>query len=293
MKTGCTIFLVALVAFGASWWGLVRGPLHQLGRQTQEVVLQSSENWPPQRTGEATLGLDVYRACGCAACHTEQVSQTGVADEISLTSLGNNKAADFREFIKSLMLVPELYNYSNTIVGNLERWQGTLPVKLYSGDDSAVVAALADKLKGVGVKTDARVVTSGADISRGWGVRQSVAADYLYDQPIQLGSLRAGPDLTLAGVRDPDLNWQLQHLYAPQSLVKDSTMPPFRFLFQVRKVGAAPAPDALRLPADFAPPAGMEVVPTVKARQLAAYLLSLKANEPLYEAPFTPVTAAK
>jgi hypothetical protein len=70
-------------------------------------------------------------------------------------------------------------------------------------------------------------------------------------------------------------------------------MPAFRFLFEVRKIGAHPAPDALVLPKEFAPPDGMEVVPTLAARQLAAYLVSLKANAPLYEAPFTPVTAAK
>jgi cytochrome c oxidase cbb3-type subunit 2 len=46
----------------------------------------------------------------------------------------------------------------------------------------------------------------------------SVAADYLYDFPVQLGSLRAGPDLANIGVRAPDANWQLQHLYAPKSI---------------------------------------------------------------------------
>jgi hypothetical protein len=70
-------------------------------------------------------------------------------------------------------------------------------------------------------------------------------------------------------------------------------MPACRFLFEVRKTGAQPSPDALALKNEFAPPAGMEVVPTAEARQLAAYLLSLKANAPLYEAPFTPVNAAK
>ena len=111
---------------------------------------------------------------------------------------------------------------------------------------------------------------------------------------MQLGNLRAGPDLSLVGVRDPDANWQLQHLYAPRSIVKNSTMPAFRSLFLVReKAGEPGSPEALVLPQEFAPAADMEVVPTAEARELAAYLLSLKANAPLYEAPFTPVTAAK
>jgi len=293
MKTGLTVFLATAVAFGASWLGLVYGPIAQLGGQQQTVVLQSGDTWPQQRTGDATLGLQVYRAYGCAACHTQQARQSGVADEITLTSLGSDKAADLKDYVKTLLVLPSLLEASNTIVANLEAWNGQVPLTLYSGQDSAVVATLADKLKAGGLKTDARVVASGPDLARGWGVRQSVAADYLYDVPVQLGSLRAGPDLSIIGVRSPDVNWQLQHLYAPRSLVKSSTMPAFRFLFTVRKAGAQPAPDALVLPPEFAPAAGLEVVPTAEARQLAAYLVSLKATAPLYEAPFTPVTAAK
>ena len=68
-------------------------------------------------------------------------------------------------------------------------------------------------------------------------------------------------------------------------------MPPFKFLFQVRKIGASPSPDALNLPQEFAPADGYEVVPKPVAKELAAYLLSLRADAPLYEAPFTPITA--
>jgi len=294
MRTGFSVFLVTLLALGASWFGLVNGPIQQLGGAKEAAVLQSGEKWPQQRTGDATLGLQVYRANGCAACHTEQIRQTGAASEISLTDLGARKPTDFKEFIKSLMLVPELMNASNIIVGNIEKWDGSTPVVLYSGEDNAVVSTLADKLKPVGVKTDARIVATGADIARGWGTRQSVAADYLYDVPVQLGNLRAGPDLSTIGVRQPDMNWQLAHLYAPRYLVKNSTMPAFRYLFTVRnKVNGQSSPDALVLPKEFMPAGDVEVIPTTEAKQLAAYLLSLKNNVPLYEAPFTPITAAK
>jgi hypothetical protein len=294
VKTGFCVFLAAFVALGASWFGFVYGPLKQLGGAKETVVLQSADKWPVQRPGDATLGLQVYRANGCAACHTEQIRQTGAANKLSLVNLGVHQAADLKDFIASLLgTVPELMNFSNAVAGNLAGWNGELPKLIYTGADDTVVRLLGDKLKAVGVKTEARVVATGADIARGWGVRQSVAADYLYDAPVQLGNLRAGPDLANIGVRSPDLNWQLQHLYAPCSLVKNSTMPAFRYLFTVRKVGAQPAPDALVLPKEFAPADGFEVVPTAEARQLAAYLAGLKNNVPLYEAPFTPITAAK
>jgi cytochrome c oxidase cbb3-type subunit 2 len=105
---------------------------------------------------------------------------------------------------------------------------------------------------------------------------------------VQLGSQRVGPDLADVGARLGNADWQLLHLYAPQSVVKNSAMPPFRFLFETKKIGDASSPDALNLPKEFAPPAGYEVVPTPEAKHLAAYLLSLRADAPLYEAPFTP-----
>lgn len=288
MKTGFCVFLASLAALGASWLGLVYAPLQQLGSAKETAILQSSYQWPQQRTGDATLGLQVYRANGCAACHTEQIRQTGVASEISLTGIGTNDAKEVVKFITSLMIVPELINSSNAIVGQLANWDGSLPKVLYAGDESIVADTLGDKLKAGGLKHEARIVASGPDITRGWGVRQSVAADYLFDIPVQLGSLRAGPDLSNIGVRSPDVNWQLLHLYAPRALVKNSTMPAFRHLFHMRKIGAKPSPEALVLRPEFAPPAGFEVVPTAEARQLAAYLVALKANVPLYEAPFTP-----
>ncbi len=97
---------------------------------------------------------------------------------------------------------------------------------------------MSDQITAAGGKVETHIIATGADIARGWGIRRSVAADYLYDDPVQPGSLRAGPDLANLGVRDPDLNWQLVHLYAPQAVAKNSAMPPFRFLFEVRENSA-------------------------------------------------------
>ena len=118
-------------------------------------------------------------------------------------------------------------------------------------------------------------------------MRGSVAEDYLYDNPVQLGSLRAGPDLADEGTRLPDINWQLVHLYAPRSLIEGSMMPPYRYLFEVRKIGRKPSPDALVLPPELVL-AGREIIPTPEAKELAAFLLSLHVNTPLPDAPVTP-----
>ena len=231
----------------------------QLGGAKQTTILKTSDVYPVGRPGEANQGLSVYRANGCAACHTEQVRQTGIACNVELMDAGKNPEA-VTNLISSLVLT------------NLTK---------------EVADRAADQITAAGGKTEIHIVATGSDIARGWGMRQSVAEDFLHDQPVQLGSLRAGPDLSNIGAR-ADANWQLLHLYTPQSVVKGSTMPPFRYLFEVRKIGREPSPDALKLPPEFAPPAGCEVVPTPEAVELAAYLLSLRATAPLYDAPIAP-----
>ena len=64
----------------------------------------------------------------------------------------------------------------------------------------------------------------GPDLARGWG-RATVAADYAYDRPHLLGTMRTGPDLMNIGVRQPSEQWHLGHLYQPRAYVPGSIMP--------------------------------------------------------------------
>src|SRR5207248_4915906 len=111
---------------------------------------------------------------------------------------------------------------------------------------SAADAAV-ERLEPTGAKPEVKVVPTGPDIARGWGKRRSVAEDFLFDQPVMLGSQRIGPDLADVGSRLPVAEWHLQHLYHPQIVVSKSVMPPYRFLFEKRKIGREPSPDALKL----------------------------------------------
>jgi len=126
------------------------------------------------------------------------------------------------------------------------------------------------------------------DLERGWGNRRSVASDYLYDRTVLLGSQRVGPDLSNIGLRAPGAEWLLLHLYDSQTVMPPgvkSVMPPYRFLFETRKIGARPSPDALKLAGKLAPAPGYEVVPTARARELVAYLQSLRTDSILFETP--------
>lgn len=266
MKNGFVIFLTAFAVLVASWVTFVLAPQLQLGRAKQVPVLNSSDVYPTSRPGEAAQGLAVYRANGCAACHTEQVQQDGVVCNVVLSSAGKNPSA----------------------VSNL------LATLTLTGITEEAAQMAGDQITALGGKVETHILPTGPDIARGWGLRHSVAEDFLYDHPVQLGSVRIGPDLAGVGSRSPDANIVLQHLYAPKSVVKGSAMPPFRYLFEIKKkVGGAFSPDALNLPEGFAPADGYEVVPKPDAKKLVAYLLSLHADVPLYNAPFTPAATAK
>jgi cbb3-type cytochrome oxidase cytochrome c subunit len=284
MKNSFLVFLASLIALGGSWCGFVLAPVLQLGGGKQTTILNSTDLYPLDRPGMANQGLQVYRANGCAACHTEQVQQSGVTCDVVLTGDETNQYAAVRAITNE---IEEFHLQLDSYIG-----PPGLPYTILTGVNKTVADAVSDKISTAKGKAEIHIVATGPDIDRDWGRRHSVAEDFLYDDPVQLGSLRIGPDLADVGTRQPDANWQLVHLYAPQSVVKGSAMPPFRYLFRVKKIGSAPSPDALAFPKDFGPPAGYEVVPAPQAQELAAYLLSLHADMPLHDAPFTQAIAA-
>lgn len=129
------------------------------------------------------------------------------------------------------------------------------------------------------------------DVDRGWGVRPSVARDYLRDSTAFLGSRRLGQDLSNVGVRLPDATWHYKHLYHPSSVCEGSLMPSYSHLFQVQKIQGQPSVEALELSGADDPKKGYEVVPTAEAKNLVAYLLSLRHDYPLPEAPVKKTAA--
>src|SRR5205809_6295432 len=101
MNRGPLIFLGVFFALATSWFGLVLMPQLEIGGQQPDKTdllakLESRENWklrlrglpvkdegfgsiyPSTPAGMAKQGAEIYRANGCATCHTRQVLQTGV-----------------------------------------------------------------------------------------------------------------------------------------------------------------------------------------------------------------------
>lgn len=128
----------------------------------------------------------------------------------------------------------------------------------------------------------------GADFERGWGNRQTVPRDYIYQPRVLLGTMRTGPDLMDVGQRLSDPSWHYLHLYDPRTTVAGSIMPSFKFLFKLQKIQDAPSPNALKFPAGYheTPKDGYEIVPTDRCVALVHYLMSLKLDYELPESRF-------
>ena len=116
-----------------------------------------------------------------------------------------------------------------------------------------------------------------------WG-RPAAPGDYAYVTPLGpwapyapavLGSQRTGPDLTNIGQRQASDVWNYLHFYNPRSVVPDSIMPAYPWLFEI--VSEVPeGKAAVPLPAPYAPEEGKFVIPNERGEALVAYMLSLK-----------------
>lgn len=71
----------------------------------------------------------------------------------------------------------------------------------------------------------------------------SVAGEFVYDHPFVWGSKRTGPDLARVGGRYSD-DWQRAHLYDPRSVVPQSVMPSYPWLFD-NKIDASVTPSKM------------------------------------------------
>jgi cytochrome c oxidase cbb3-type subunit 2 len=148
-----------------------------------------------------------------------------------------------------------------------------------------------------------RVRPDSADIDRGWGQRRTVAQDFLFDQPVPVGALRIGPDLANLAARKPEdfaTTWKYRtssnqvseltlrlylHLYNPAQVSPGSTMPAYRYLFDLQELRPGNALAAIPLGGKKAT---QQLVPKSEAQALIAYLLSLRADVSLFEAPLPP-----
>lgn len=121
------------------------------------------------------------------------------------------------------------------------------------------------------------------DMDEVFGDRPSLAVDYARNRRLNLfqntatlmGTERTGPDLINIGTRQPSKEWHYSHLYNPRSVVPESIMPSYKWLF-LNKESLDPGDIEVSVPIEFRKGIEGKIVPSKDGRALIAYLLSLK-----------------
>lgn len=124
------------------------------------------------------------------------------------------------------------------------------------------------------------------DMDQVFGNRPSLAIDYARNKRINLfqntatlmGTERTGPDLTSIGTRQPSKEWQYSHLFNPRSVVPESVMPSYKWLFMIKK-RLDTGDMEVSVPEKFKVGIHGKIVPSKDAQDLVAYLLSLQQTE--------------
>src|SRR6476660_9606550 len=169
MNHGPLIFLAAFFALASSWFGLVLMPQMQVGHFQQTNTVGLAVPYPVARPGFAREGLEVYRANGCAYCHSQQQRQTGVICDIGVTEAGTNQA----EAIQALLKIK-----AASTDAEAQQILTSLPKKVRSDLSRQEADTMVKVLGAAGLKADMMIVPTGPDVAR-WGGRQSVAEDFL------------------------------------------------------------------------------------------------------------------
>lgn len=124
------------------------------------------------------------------------------------------------------------------------------------------------------------------EMDKVFGSRPNVPADYAGNQRTDvwrntanlLGSERTGPDLTNIGERQPSKDWHLLHLYQPRSVVEQSIMPAFQWLFEEKEY-LDKGDVEVKVPEKYLAHKFKKIVASKEALQLVAYLQSLKQTK--------------
>lgn len=290
MKGIVPLFLGIFGTFAFSWAGLVLIPHYQIGHLEPQVDEDGNDPYPAPKSGMADRGRQIYAANGCVYCHSQQVRDNYAATDIE-RKWGERRSAP-RDYLferpvvlGKMRLGPDLSNIGKR--APVEAATPTPAVPAAPQASPAANPASAASPPTPPVAASATPATSPASASA------SPAAPAASPSPAANAATAAAttsaPNDTPAAYTAA---WHHRHLYSPRSLVLDSNMPAYRFLYEKRRIGGERAADALKLGEADAIPEGWELVPTYDAKCLVAYLMSLDQSHPLNELKATAAASS-
>jgi len=295
MKGIVPLFLGIFGTFAFSWAGLILIPNYQIGHLDPQVDEDGNDPYPAPKSGMADRGRQLYAANGCVYCHSQQVRADYAGSDID-RKWGVRRSAP-RDYLFERPVVlgkmrmgPDLSNVGKR--APIEE-ENTPPPASPTPAGPATPQAPPATNPAPGASPSAPPAKASAPPATSPAASPSTATAVASPSPAADAPSTAGangnpPPYTAA--------WHHRHLYSPRSLVLDSNMPNYHFLYEKRRITGERAADALKLDEREAVAEGWEVVPTYDAKCLVAYLMSLDQSHPLKEvkgpsAPLPPATS--
>lgn len=286
MKGIAPLFLGIFATFAFSWLGLILVPNLQIGHLEPQTDEEGNDPYPAPKSGMADRGRRVYAANGCVYCHSQQIRGDYAASDLERArdqaplpkpKWGERRSAP-RDYLferpvllGKMRLGPDLANIGKSAPAEKEEAASAPGVSTPGSSQPAAPAG----------SPGASPATNAATNSPPPGSPPATTNPSV----VQTSNTNVGGPAQNTGAPPLYSNaWHHRHLYSPRSLVSDSNMPAYHFLYQKRRIGAQRAADALELDNKEAKiPKGWEVVPTYDAKCLVAYLMSLDQSHPLQE----------
>jgi cytochrome c oxidase cbb3-type subunit 2 len=287
MKGIVSLFLGVFGTFAFSWAGLILIPNYQIGHLDPQTDEEGSDPYPAPKSGMADRGRQIYAANGCVYCHSQQLRADYAAPDLERFrdldpkkhKWGERRSAP-RDYIferpvmlGKMRLGPDLANIGTSAPVEEENAAAAANPAVPTTPQASPAANAAPAVSPAKIAA----VTSPAPAPAG------PAAAAASPSPAVNASV-AGT--TTAANDEPapySAAWHHRHLYSPRSLVLDSNMPAYHFLYWKKRISGERAADALILGEEHAVSKGWEVVPTYNAKCLVAYLMSLDQSHPLNE----------
>jgi cbb3-type cytochrome oxidase cytochrome c subunit len=326
MKGLAPLFLGIFGTFAFSWLGLTVIPNWQIGHLNPQSDEEGTDIYPQPQSGMFERGAHVYAANGCIYCHSQQVRADYAADDIE-RKWGNRRSGprdyifERPVFLGKMRMGQDIANIGARAPAEQASPSpagAAAPATSPSGGTNPAVSPTSQGAAPAAASPAAKQTPSVSPAPSGGSPAASPsspapkapvppAAPLSSSSPSAMANPAASPSpaavapwpVQTAG--EPPMYsaaWHHVHLYSPRSTNVDSNMPSYRFLYEKRRIRDTRSTDALQLTGSDAPPDGWEVVPSLDAKCLVAYLMALNQSHPLNDvrsvggAPAAPASAA-
>jgi len=293
MKGIAPLLLGIFATFAFSWVGLILIPNYQIGHLEPQVDEEGNDPYPAPKSGMANRGRQIYAANGCVYCHSQQVRGDYAASDLERArdqgptpkaKWGERRSAP-RDYLferpvllGKMRLGPDLANIGKSAPVEQEAAAGGSPAP--SGSPPPAPASAGSPAPGGSPANPAAATAATGSPPPPAGTPASPSGS---PAPTGIAAVPGAPPQPKGLPPQYSAAWHHRHLYSPRSVVHESNMPAYRFLYEKRRIGGERAADALQLgPADGVHE-GWEVVPSYDARCLVAYLMSLDQSHALQE----------